>query len=152
MATVRPPPKLSRRPPRSRGKHPGGRPTDYHPGYGEQLIEHCRDGLSFESFAGLIGISSKTLWAWAQEHEEFSRAKGVAYAQSRLWWERVGIQIVLGKGAKKMSAPTWIYTMKCRFPDEWRERVISEQVPGGTLLNDAERAYVAAREKGEPLK
>jgi transposase-like protein len=56
----------------------GGRPSDYKPEYCELLIKHAEEGYSFESFAGRIGVTPKTLYNWEQEHPEFLQAKTVA--------------------------------------------------------------------------
>ena len=40
-------------------------------------------------------------------------------SQSRLFWEKLGISIAVG--LDKSSASTWIFTMKNRFSDEWKD-------------------------------
>jgi predicted DNA-binding protein YlxM (UPF0122 family) len=43
--------------------------------YCDMLRSHCKNGLSFESFAGIIGVSRQSLYDWAEKHEDFKDAK-----------------------------------------------------------------------------
>lgn len=119
-----------------------GRPTDYDPSYCEALIEHMEGGLSFESFAGVVHCSTSTLQRWLEANPDFRSAKHLGVQRCRLWWERLGIQGVQGFGpecvkkrkvvngveteveyaAAQFNVGAWIFNMKNRFPDEWRER------------------------------
>ena len=69
-----------------------GRPSDYRPEYCQKIIEHCREGFSFESFAGLIGVHVDTLYEWEKVHKEFSESKKIAAAVSLYKWEKTGIE------------------------------------------------------------
>jgi len=121
----------------------GGRPTLYKPEYCEQLITHMAEGLSYESFAGIVGASEKTLYNWENAknetgeltHPEWLEAKERAFALCRVFWERAGRNMMLGiktvqKDAKgveteldfsKGNATVWIFNMKNRF--NWRDKV-----------------------------
>jgi hypothetical protein len=97
-----------------------GRPTDYRKEYCELLIEHMGNGLSFESFAAVVNASKQTLYDWAEANPEFLDSKNIAFERSRLFWERVGIDIaVKGEG----NATAYIFNMKNRFKQEWRDKV-----------------------------
>jgi len=90
-------------PARSNGKHPGGRPSKYHPRYcqkllafmrvggkiivkpmvvsvgdngGSEIIDHPLGKLPafFEGFARKIGVTTQTLCEWGRVHPEFSEA------------------------------------------------------------------------------
>lgn len=108
-----------------------GRPSKYLPIYCEQLVEHMRGGLSFESFAGVIGTCRATLYQWEEAHREFSDAKKHGLELNLLWWERVGRAAMLGQGAvkgpdgkpmpiKNFNATLWIFNMKNRHG--WRDK------------------------------
>jgi len=71
-------------PPRGRG-----RPTKFRPEYCELLIQHGRQGLSFESFAGKVGVSVETVINWAHKQPEFLEAKKTALGYIRLWHEEL---------------------------------------------------------------
>ena len=69
-----------------------GRPSTviFNPAWCEMLVQHCEQGLSIESFAGVISCSTKTLYKWFEEYPEFGNAKKIAEAKSLLWWEKLG--------------------------------------------------------------
>ena len=122
------------------------------------------EGLSFEAFAGLIGVTSQTLRNWAAAEPAFEDARARGKDACRLWWERLGQQGTQGFGpevlskrvvkpdgrteehyeAAKFKTGTWIFNMKNRFPDEWKER---HEIDIGVDLNklsDVERAKIVA--------
>ena len=102
---------------------PTGRPSDYKDEYCQMMIDHCSQGLSFESFAGLIGIGKTTLYRWAEENETFRDAKDIAQQKCRLWWEKAGNQgLFMGGKDNPFNASVWVYSMKCRFRDTWTEK------------------------------
>lgn len=116
-----------------------GRPTDYKEEYCELLIEHMAKGFSFESFAGVVGVSKQTLYDWAERHSEFLDAKKVAFEENRYFWEKIGIELANGKNVD--GNPTaWIFNMKNRFREEWRDKQEIEQnsnvnLSGGVSIN-----------------
>lgn len=86
----------------------------YKPEYAEKLIEHMARGLSYESFAGACRVTQKTLYNWEQKHEEFAKAKELAVAANRAFWERVGMEGMTGE-FEKFNSAIWIFNMKNRF-------------------------------------
>ena len=122
-------------------KNLGGRPTTYKPEYCERLIEHMSEGLSFESFCGVVECAKDTLYNWARANPEFARAKEIAFEKCRLFWERVGISGATGAN-KDFNATSWIFNMKNRFYDEWRDKQEVEQ-SGTVLLGAAGRRELA---------
>jgi len=100
-----------------------GRPTDYKEEYNELLINHMAEGYSFESFAGLIGTCKQTLYNWIETHPEFLDSKRKGFETSRYFWEGIGIkQAKTGVG----NATAFVFNMKNRFPEEWREKIETE--------------------------
>ncbi len=107
----------------------GGRPTKYDPRYCEMLIEHMASGLSYESFAGVLGITRATLYNW-EIHGEFLDAKEIGSQRNLLFWEKAGNEGLWdqteyndeGKPirTKKINATVWIFSMKNRH--KWRDR------------------------------
>jgi len=96
----------------------GGRPTVYKPEYCKMLEEHMEEGLSFESFAGVIGTCRRTLYHWCDAHEEFLHSKNAGQDKSQLFWEKGMRALAFGKLAGG-NAATMLFTMKCRFG--WKE-------------------------------
>lgn len=113
--------------------HPGGRPSKYDPKFCQMLIDHGKEGKSFESFAGKIGITKDTLYNWFEDHKEFSDAKKQCVEFSRTWWESKSIEALeeideydeKGKRiySKKINPTVLIFNMKNRFRDQWQDRI-----------------------------
>lgn len=112
------------------------RPTEYRPDFCEILIEHMSGGLSFESFAGVIGVDLGTMQDWLQavdkkgepKYPEFIRAKAIAVEKCRLYWEKMGIEGLWNTsskehGSRSFNSAVWAKNMKCRFSKEWGESV-----------------------------
>lgn len=120
-------------------KNRGGQPTKYREEYCEQIIEHMGTGLSFESFAGEIGVSFETLYEWCRRHEKFSEAKKIGLAANLRYMERISRQATLG-GIKGFIPPLWIFTMKNRFGWQDRTKVVAE------MSGDAKKARLTEQE------
>lgn len=120
----------------------GGRPTKYDPSFCSMVIEHMSQGLSFESFAGLIEVDRSTLYNWVKDYPDFERAKGIALEKSRLFWEKLGIQHILnesesttnvGSSSKSLNSAVWCFNMKNRFG--WRDKQPDEDTTNVTVNN-----------------
>ena len=105
-------------------KHPGGRPEEYKPEYCELLIQHSEEGFSFESFAGRIGVTPKTIYNWEQKYPEFLQAKTIA-KQKMLYAD----EQVLNAGAKGLienyHGASQVFKMKAVH--KWRDTQVVEQ-------------------------
>lgn len=115
-----------------------GRPSEYKEEYCERLIQFMAEGFSFEAFAGEIGCSKVTLYAWAEAYPEFLNAKDEGFQKSRLWWERVGRQIAQ---KNKGNATAFIFNMKNRFKEDWRDRQEIEQSGNITINWNEQKNY-----------
>lgn len=103
-----------------------GRPTKYKKEYCQKLINHMAQGLSFESFAGLVDVDRSTIYYWEENYKEFYHAKKKGMEKCRLFWEKMGIGLSAGK-LKNGQAGVWVYNMKCRFPKQWRDKENEEK-------------------------
>lgn len=110
-------------------ENPVGRPSLYKPEYCDKLIEHMAKGLSFESFAGSVGVCRNTLYDWAKAHPEFDKAKDMALERARIFWEQLGITHILnesesthglGSSSRSLNSTVWMFNMKNRFG--WRDK------------------------------
>lgn len=100
---------------------PPGRPTRYKKRYCKEIIEHCKTGLSFESFAGVIGVHKDTIYEWCKKYPEFSDAKKRAASISLLWWEKEGIDGLRNEyQGGSFNTANWIFNMRNRF--KWTNR------------------------------
>lgn len=96
-----------------------GRPTLYDPNYCIELYEHMKSGLSFESFAGIIGTGRAVLYNWLKEYPDFLDAKSAGAEASLLYWESKGRD---GLEKDRFQSSLYIFTMKARF--KWADQVV----------------------------
>lgn len=106
-----------------------GRPkVEFKDEYCDKLIEHMSEGMSFESFAGVIGVGRETLYKWVGKedpktsedkarHPEFKDARKIAIEQCLLYWENEGKKGMWG--GKNFNPSVWIFNMRNRFG--WRD-------------------------------
>jgi hypothetical protein len=94
--------KKSKAPPSSKAltpvtvANPVGRPTMYRPEYCQMLIDHMKNGQSFETFGAKIGASWRTCYLWADTHEEFLQAKEIGKTFLLDVYEQAGRNLALG--------------------------------------------------------
>jgi hypothetical protein len=98
----------------------------------DMIIEHMSEGLSKESFAGVIGVSPRTVSDWCHRYPEFAKAVAIGEGKSLCWWEKIGKAVMLGKPIKQPDGSTitvkafqpavYIFSMKARFAKYgWRD-------------------------------
>lgn len=139
-----------------------GRPSLYKPEYCAQLLTHMADGLSFESFGGVVGVGRSTLYNWRDKHKAFRAATEIGEAMSRLYWEKLGrdglhnetIKDADGMTVtKSINATLWIFNMKNRFG--WRDKQPDEEPPPpkpeekGAKLSPDELIELVKQARGE---
>lgn len=98
-----------------------GRPTKYKPEFCERVIEMGSEGASLAEMALDLGIAYSTFDAWKNEREDFSDAVKEAEALSRGWWEKQGRLATFG-GHDGFNATSYIFQMKNRFSEHWRDK------------------------------
>ena len=121
---------------------PAGRPTIYEERFCDLLIEHMAKGLSYESFAGFLGVSKQTIYDWEKVNAEFLDSKKIGVEKSRLFWEQQGIDGLFdtkestkeedgswNTKERKLNGAVWIFNMKNRFKEEWRDKQEIETTP-----------------------
>jgi len=94
------------------------------------LIEHMSKGYSYQSFSGVLGVNPSCVDQW-EAKPEWLEAKKIAFSKCQLFWEKLGIDHVIGEstagvGSKSLNASAWIFNMKNRFG--WRDKQ-PEEVP-----------------------
>lgn len=100
---------------------PAGRPTKYRKEMAAQVAEMGTGGEGLCEIAAELGIHYQTFLDWQAQHPEFSEAVKVARRNSQAWWERQGRLGIFG-GTEGFNATGYIFQMKNRFPDDWRDR------------------------------
>jgi hypothetical protein len=127
-------------------KRKGGRPTKYDPSWMlDTIIEAGRHGATKEKMAAMIGISRETLYKWAEENAEFSDTLKEAELLSQVWWENAGQLAAIGN-VEGFNSTAWIFAMKNRFPDRYRDVKVTELNNTGAPLIDARSITINARE------
>jgi len=125
--------------------NPVGRPTKYPSAKKDRLelceglVNHMAKGMSFHSYGGspilkkIIGsfVALETMYNWIDAHGEFLESKKMGEQVSRHHWEKLGVDNILeietrssdGDSFKqKLNSTVWIFTMKNKFPKEWRDK------------------------------
>lgn len=134
-----------------------GTPTKYRPEYCQMLIDHFSKGLSFKAFAGKVNVQERTLFNWLEQNPDFKTAKEIGEPMARLFWERMGIAGVAGQ-VKGFNPAGWIFNMKNRFRDDWRDRQeiehqvrpqIIERPSGEQILLTTEKILLEEEQQGE---
>ena len=102
-----------------------GRPIEYKEEYPAMLIDHMRSGLSFRSFAGVIGVGFDTIYKWAEQYPDFSDARKAGESAQLVYDEKLLDQLTKGEHGKSASSATHIFKMKnCH---KWTDKVEIEQ-------------------------
>ena len=104
---------------------PAGRPTKYDPAFCETVIACGAEGKTLAEMADAIDIDRATLNEWVERHEEFSRAVKRGLDKAQAWWENRGRIATFG-GFEGYNATSFIFNMKNRFKEDWRDKVEQE--------------------------
>jgi transposase len=102
-----------------------GRPTKYNKDMLPVLIDCGKQGMGVVEMSVAIGICRDTFNEWRKDNKEFSDTVNKALAYSQAWWERLGREGSTGE--KQINPTTWIFNMKNRFRDDWRDKQEVEQ-------------------------
>lgn len=78
------------------------------------------DGESLAAICAELDISRTTLYEWRDSHPEFRDAIASGLQKAQRAWEKIGKDGIVGNYEKFNAAP-WIFTMKNRFRDDYRE-------------------------------
>lgn len=102
-----------------------GRPTKYKPEFCDMVIEMGKTGASKHEMALELDIAMSTFTLWQDQIEEFSASVKKAVEFSQGWWEKNGRIATFG-GHNGFNPTTYIFNMKNRFKEDWRDKVESE--------------------------
>jgi hypothetical protein len=130
-----------------------GAPTKYHPDYCQKCVDWLSQGFTFQSFAAEVGTCVDTLYAWVQEHPEFSAAKKHGESCSLRWREKFLMGTASGKlqGANMTGA---IFMLKCHPSRAWREQIEVQNTHILETLSDdqLEAQHKAIKAKVDAIK
>lgn len=116
----------------------GGRPTKYKPEMCKTVVECGAQGMTLAEMADAIGVTRQTLKEWVSDKPEFSYAVKEGLDKAQAWWERKGREATFDSSG--FNATSYIFQMKNRFKEDWRDKVEQEHTGGIALvrMNDAD--------------
>ena len=100
---------------------PAGRPTKYNPDLCNTVLAAGIEGKTLAGMAEACDIDRSTLNAWMEIHEEFSRAVKRGLQKAQVDWEDKGRIATFG-GIEGFNATSYIFQMKNRFKEDWRDK------------------------------
>jgi transposase-like protein len=130
-------------------KRPVGRPSLYDPKYCAEVIALGKIGKSVEAIGAILGVGTKTLYNWRDQHEDFLHALDMAKEFELQWWEDIAqTHMIENKESDKINASIWSRSMAARFPKKYREQVKQEitGADGAPLLAGIQVTFVKPSE------
>jgi transposase len=130
-------------------KRPVGRPSLYKPEYCEEVIALGKIGKSVEAIGAILGVGTKTLYNWRDQHEDFLHALDMAKEFELQWWEDIAqTHMIENKESDKINATIWSRSMAARFPKKYREQVKQEitGADGAPFLTGIQVSFVKPSE------
>ena len=94
----------------------GGRPTNYEPEYGEEIIAIMSKGFSLVAAASQVGVGRSTVYEWKDRHPDFAKMLEIAQASRQYILEED-----LLKAKEGPVVTSRIFALKNASPD-WREK------------------------------
>jgi len=98
----------------------GGRPTKYDPKFCDTVQASGAEGKTLAEMANDLDVDRSTLNEWCELHQDFSRAVKRGLDKAQAWWENNGRVATFG-GFPGYNATSYIFQMKNRFKDDWRD-------------------------------
>lgn len=122
-----------------------GRPTDFTPILGEEILSLMASGLSLAASAAEIGIHRQRVYEWMDRHPEFADTVKLAQAKRQLFLERR----LLTADAGPVVTST-IFALKNAGPEDWRDKREVEHSGGiETTTKEQRDAAVAAATRAD---
>lgn len=97
---------------------PAGRPTDFKPQYGEEILQLMATGLSLTAAAAELGVHRQRVYEWVDRHPEFADAIALAKGKRQLFLERR----LFSSETTSHGVTSTIFALKNAAPDDWREK------------------------------
>jgi transposase-like protein len=130
-------------------KRPVGRPSKYDSKFCDEVIALGKIGKSVEAIGAILGVGTKTLYNWRDQHEDFLHALDMAKEFELQWWEDIAqTHMIENKESDKINATIWSRSMAARFPKKYREQVKQEitGADGAPLLSGIQVSFVKPSE------
>lgn len=132
--------------------------SKYNAEYALLLVQHMKEGNSFESFGAIANVTTETMDNWCKKHPAFKLAKEMGKQYELTYWENllkkgaigdlpsIKKRVTVFSGDKKIksvtvidepgkfNATSVIFALKNKFPKLYREKIEVEQT-GENLEN-----------------
>jgi len=121
--------------------------TTFKEEYCQQLIDHMKTGMSYESFGSDIMVGRSTMYDWEKVHPTWKEAKEIAFDQALKFFEqrliaKISGQKLPGISIKDIDTSCLIFGLKTRFHKNYSEKTETE-VTGSISINiDSDDAAV----------
>jgi hypothetical protein len=117
-----------------------GRPTDYTPELGEQILQLMSEGLSLAAAAGELDVHRQRIYEWEDRHPDFADAVKLARSKRQAFLERR-----LLRAAEGPVVTSTIFALKNAGQGDWRDKQEVEHSGGVEVSTKEQRdAAVAA--------
>lgn len=122
-----------------------GRPTDFTPSMGEEILSLMASGLSLAASAADLGIHRQRVYEWMERHPEFADTVKLAQAKRQLFLERRLLSAEVGP-----VVTSTIFALKNAGPEDWRDKREVEHSGGiETTTKEQRDAAVAAASRAD---
>jgi hypothetical protein len=101
---------------------PAGRPTDWTPTLGDEILQLMASGLSLAASAAEIGIHRQRVYEWMERHPQFADTVKLAQAKRQLFLER---RLLSASDGPVVTST--IFALKNAGPEDWRDKHEVEQ-------------------------
>lgn len=123
---------------------PAGRPTEFKPQYGEEILGLMATGLSLTAAAAELGFHRQRVYEWVEKHPEFADAVKLAMAKRQLFLEKRLLSADQGP-----VVTSTIFALKNAAPVDWRDKQEHEHsgpdgAPIAVSVSDTDRAKALA--------
>lgn len=106
-----------------------GRPTDFKPAMGEEILQLMATGLSLAASAAELGVHRQRVYEWMERHPDFADTVKLAQVKRQLFLERR----LLSAEAGPVVTST-IFALKNAGPEDWRDkREVDHQSSDGSM-------------------
>lgn len=126
---------------------PAGRPSKYDPAFCDKVISLGREGAGKCEMAAELGITYNSFETYQDQHPEFLQAVKEALRISQAWWEKQGRKATFGD-IPGFNATSYIFNMKNRFKDDWRDKVEQENTGQTEVVHRIVQEVVDPKDAG----
>lgn len=123
----------------------GGRPTDFRPELGEQILQQMEQGFSLAAAAAELNIHRQRVYEWMERHPEFADTVKLAQVKRQRFLEK---RLLTSDQGPVITST--IFALKNAGPEDWRDKREVEHSGGIETVSKEQRdAAVAAATRAD---